>query len=158
VPDNIQKKKLPTFEESLGNVRSEMPDVSNVPVQPYGFLGKAFMSGSQAFTNPLTGSVYYNPERIQQGNPNDTENMLTHELTHSRQVLGQPFSQRLMGVARSLLPAGDSYQERPNEMAAFQAERDRTLSHHLDMPDPMTMRTDITLPVSKRRAILDRNR
>jgi hypothetical protein len=140
------------MENSIKKIRGENPDLANTSIEPVGWLGRMLMGSAEAITNPWTGNVSYDPNKMQQLSPNENENILTHELTHARQVGNTPYLQRLMGVGRSMLGMDDSYYDRPRELEAFQSERNRTLSQKLpDMKDPVTGRGDIQLTRPKRR-------
>lgn len=130
-----------------------MPDVSNVSIEPAGFFGKLLGGQAIATTSPWTGNVTYNPDIMSKLRPEEVENTLTHELTHSRQILGTPAWQRPINVIKSLLPGFDEpYYQRPREMEAWQAERDRSMRLGLrDMTDPQTGGQDIELPPPSRR-------
>lgn len=140
---------------AIKKVREEQPDMQDTPIEPAGFFGRMLRPDAQAITNPFTGSVSYNPDNMGNMGQDELENTFTHELAHTRQVQQQPYLSRFTGMLRSMMPVSEQYHERPNEMEAFQAERNRSLSHHLDLPDPVTLNRDIQLPsVSKRRAII----
>lgn len=161
---------MPDYNKVIKKVKQEMPDQAATSVEPSGFLGRFLSRGANASTNPFTGSVSFNPDMMDKMSPDEMENTFTHELTHSRQVQDTPFLSRFGNVAKSMLPGflggGDEeYYQRPRELEAFQAEKNRTLSHNLrDMPDPMNARRDINLPsespmaISKRKAMFDRLR
>jgi hypothetical protein len=161
---------MPDYSANIKKIKQEMPDVSDVDVQPAGPIARFFSkAGSRATANPFTGNVTYYPQQMEaEGlSPEAINNVFTHELTHSRQIQNTPLLQRFANVGRSLLPGflgGDeSYYERPREMEAYQAERDRTARLGLrNIPDPMTGARDIELPspvnLSKRQAMFDRLR
>jgi len=159
---------MPDYNKVIKKVKQEMPDQAATSVEPSGFLGKFLSRGANASTSPWTGNVSFNPEMMDKMSPDEMENTFTHELTHSRQIQEKPWMNRFLDVGKSMLPGflggGDeSYYQRPRELEAFQAEKDRTLSHNIrNMPDPMNARRDIELPredtmqISKRKAMFDR--
>lgn len=159
---------MPDYSKSITKVKKEMPDVADVDVQPAGFLGSLFnRSGVRASASPWTGNVTYNPNEMGRLSPDEQENVFAHELTHSRQIRNTPYLQRFMNVGRSLLPGflgGDEeYTQRPREMEAYQAERDRTSRLGLrNIPDPVSGARDIELlpnpDMSKRLAMFNRLR
>lgn len=161
---------MPDYLKAIKKVKQEMPDQSQTSVEPSGFLGKFLSRGANASTNPFTGNVSYNPEVMQKMSPDEMENTFAHELTHSRQIQAKPWMQRFTDVGRSMLPGflggGDEeYYQRPREMEAYQAEKNRTSRLNLrGMQDPMTGARDINLPadnpmqISKRKAMFDRLR
>jgi len=159
---------MPDYIKAIKKVKKEMPDQAATGVEPSGFLGKFLSRGANASTNPFTGNVSYNPDMMQRMSPDETENTFAHELTHSRQIQAKPYLNRFTDVMKSMVPrfmgGGDEeYYQRPREMEAFQAERDRTSRMGLrGMPDPTTGARDINLSsenpmiISKRKAMFDR--
>lgn len=160
------------YKASINKVKKEMPDVSDVDVQPTGFFGRLLSgggdaSGTRAVASPWTGNVSYNPGAMSKLSPDEMDNVFTHELTHSRQIRNTPYLGRAANVFKSMLPGflgGDeSYTQRPREMEAYQAERDRTARLGLrNMPDPVSGAKDIELlptpDISKRQAMFNRLR
>lgn len=118
-------------------VQAEMPDVKASAPNPNPNLAMNIAGR----TDPLTGNVDYNPFLMQTMSPDDREQTMAHELTHVKQRQEHP----IMSLLKSFMPQGD-YQNRDNEMEAFQAERNRSLAHRLSVPDPQTGATDIQLP------------
>ena len=141
------------MQQAIKKVRGENPDVANTSIQPAGPISQPYLShaNASATANPFTGSIYYDPASYEKMSPDIRENALTHELMHSRQIGDQSYLARLMTFGKNFFTSPEPYYERPNEMGAFQAERDRSLSHHLDVPEPTTGRTDITLPSPRSR-------
>lgn len=150
---------MPDYIKATKKVRQEMPDVSNVPIEPAGFFGRLFGGNASATASPWTGNVSYNPEVMNRLSQDRAENVFAHELTHSRKIRNTPYLQRLMNVGRSMIPGmEESYYNRPREMEAYQAERDRSTRLGLpNMPDPITGRRDIELPraLSPRRKVIN---
>lgn len=125
-------------------MQKEMPDVAGTSIQPMGWLSHALApSGAQAITNPLTGSVYYNPAAMEGQSQNEVTNTLAHELTHSRQAQSQPWSSRILGGLKEAFSPSVPYEQRPYEMEAFQTERNRDLANHvgnygdIQLPSPI---------------------
>lgn len=132
-----------SMQRTLTKVQGEMSDIRKPTIAPHGFMSKLFAPyGSLATTNPITGNISYDPEKMNNLNNNEKENTMAHELTHVRQQQNTPFMKRLIAAVTPQLP----YNERGSELEAFQTERDRSLKNHLSMPDPQTGATDITLP------------
>lgn len=138
---------------AIKKVRGENPNMAGTSIEPAGWLGNQILSGlgASGVTNPMTGSIIYDPAAYQQMSPDLRENSLTHELAHAKQIQDMSYWNRLSNLFSSFLTPPEPYNERPNEMGAFQAERDRSLSRGLNLPDPVTGRTDIQLPSPKRR-------
>ena len=158
---------MPDYTKAIRKVKQENPDVADVSIEPSGFLSKFLSSGANASASPWTGNITYNPNMMNRMSPDEAENIFTHELTHSRQIKNTPYLQRFLNVGKSLLPgfAGgeEEYYQRPRELEAFQAEKDRTARMNLrNIPDPMTGRKDIELykmpDISKRQAMFNRLR
>lgn len=141
---------------AYAKVSKEMPNVRPVTVKPStsSFLTGLFMPrGSQAVTNPFTGNITYNPEALVGQSPEEMEQIIAHELTHSGQVQNMPWYKVIgnMIFDNTNPPAGkqgffdNNYNWNPNEMEAFQTERNR----RPNFPDPVYGTRDIVLPPSK---------
>jgi len=149
MPDNGNKPIDDAVARALLKIHGEMPDVNPTVTPSTGSILTRFLMprGSLAVTNPFTGNITYNPEAMQGMNQNEIENTLTHEMTHSRQAQTTPFYQVLFNALKQGLGMGYSYNQRPEEMEAFQAERNRTLAQHLPwMRDPQSGMGDYILP------------
>jgi hypothetical protein len=118
----------PEMEQGLNIARQEMPDLA--PVETYGPISRLLMSGANAYASPGK-SIYLNPKQLQGYSPEDIADVLTHEQTHIKQMnqrgtnpITEVLSNSIFG--RGLNP-NEPYHRRPDEMEAFQAERDRRL-------------------------------
>lgn len=135
----------PTVDQQIAlakqRVQQEMPDVADTSVSPMGFLG-GLRRGAQAVTSPFTGSVSYNPSALEGQSQDNIDQIMAHELTHSRQAQQMPWYEKatqpltglknslgdiLQGATGSRLGLGYSYGQRPEELEAFQTENDRML-------------------------------
>jgi hypothetical protein len=151
------------MQRAYAKVAGEMPDVNPVTVSPRNssLLTKYFMPrGAFAVTNPFTGNITYNPDVLQGQSQDSIENIVAHEMTHSRQAQNTPWYKT---VAQMFMPdekvpeqfgAGsplnDPYYWRPHEMEAFQAERDRAARLHQPyQQDPILGTSDINLPAQR---------
>jgi len=116
----------------------EMPDVANTAISPIGPIGAYIVNARsrpdtsiQAFENPITGTISYNPTAMQGQSQSAIEDTLAHELTHARQTKrefgGKSLPARLLAYAKSLYTMPSfSYGQNPDELEAFQTEADRT--------------------------------
>jgi hypothetical protein len=149
---------VPDYEKSIKKVRAENPDVAETKIAPAGFFARLLApKNARAIASPYTGNITYFPERIEREgfNPDQIENMFTHELQHTRQTRALNPLQRLMNVGRQML-GEEEYIRRPRELEAFQAEKDRSRRLGLNVPEPYTGARDIQLPpMSKRRQVID---
>jgi hypothetical protein len=116
-----------------------------------GVLGRTARPGAQALTNPLTGSISIS-EPLNEGNSEQQmADTLLHELTHRKQVLAQSPWQRVKGLLQDVLPGGEPYHRRPDELEAFEAEIRRAISQGRTTYTPsfatgaMTEQADIPL-------------
>lgn len=147
-----------TVEQQIALAKQQMQkeyptEYADAPsVAPMGWLGRTLNRGSQAVTNPFTGSVYYNAPALEGQSQEGINNILAHELTHSRQIHDMPWTQKLglpfQGLLRGFSGNNDYY-NRPEELEAFQTERARTGKYQLNEPDPITgapAGKDIPLP------------
>jgi len=133
---------MPHKDDSLTPYRQrlakEMPDVASAPIRELGLLGKLKQMGLPSGTSlagmydPFTGSLQVNPD-VARRDPTETMNTLVHEGTHARQAnrIGRPrdILKTLTGIGGS--PSNftsrtgqDLYGQNPDEMEAFQAEKD----------------------------------
>lgn len=112
----------PEMEQGVAIARKENPNLA--PVQPYGFFSRMFSPNALAYASPGK-SIYLNPDKSQGQSAEDIADTLTHEQTHVNQM-----NTRGLGPTGELLHemfGGQKlpYDQRPDEMAAFQAEKDR---------------------------------
>lgn len=164
MPNNQEKRNQnkildESMQRALTKVQGEMPSVKKINIAPSesNFLTRVFMPrGANAVTNPFSGNIFYNPEQMQDMNPNETENVIAHELTHTDQTQNIPWWQLVKEVFTPgeqvpkeigpSSPLNNPYYWRPRELEAFQTEKDRILAKRLPwMRDPMTGRVDIPL-------------
>lgn len=155
-----------SMQRAYAKVAGEMPDVQKVSVSPSTstFLTRMMMPrGANAVTNPFTGNITYNPDMLQGVDDNERQQILAHELTHVRQTQNQPWYKILGNIMNQNVtgedtpPPGmavlnDPYYWRPNEMEAYQTEKDR--AQRLNYPnyaDPMTGGRDINLPAEPKK-------
>jgi hypothetical protein len=149
------------MQRALRKVQGENPDVKPVSISSSdsSLMNRLFApKGAMATTNPFTGNIHYNPKQLQGIGQDELENTVAHELTHSRQAQNTPWYKTVAGLFSpdETVPQGapssmdTPYHWRPQELEAFDAERARTLSHHLPwMRDPVTGMGDIQLMKQK---------
>jgi hypothetical protein len=154
-PDPVDEQVQAAYKKVLG----ENPNMQPVTVSPRsGLFGWLTPSMSDATTNPLTGNVTYNPTLMADKTQAQKEQAIAHELSHARDVQNRSLGERLMSLnpfrAVGQTPAGfsrddphnNNYMWDPEEMKAFQAERDRANLLRLpNQPDPVTGAQDIHL-------------
>ena len=127
----------------LAKIQAEMPNVRPTALSS----NPKLPTNVAARTDPLGGSMEYNPFMLQTMSPAERENTVAHEMTHVKQQQETPFLRQLYN---QIMPQGD-YNTRSNEMEAFQAERDRSLRNHFSLPDPQSGATDIQLPSMRKK-------
>lgn len=151
--DELMRQKV---EKALAVVRPEMTDVANrkVTSSKDSLIGRMLMpSNAYAITSPWTGNITYSPDMMKDMTQDEIENTIAHELTHSRQFANQG----IMGTIKNMLTKpkaatsggflGSSYYWNPDELEAFQTEKDRQVRLKQAWPrDPMTGQGDIMLP------------
>lgn len=148
-----------SMQQAFSQAQKEMPDVASVKLSsssPSDF-GSIMPANADAYTNPFTGNVSYNPEIMRQRTPDDAVGTMAHELTHSRQAQQTPWYQAAYNLLKpdvqvpAGIPKGDvldkPYLWRPNELEAFQTERNRQMNQ-ADPRDPVYGTRDINLPLS----------
>jgi len=110
----------PEEQEGIRIAKQEMPNMA--PVQPYGFFSRLVSPNANAY---VTGgsNIYLNARGNEGQSPQDIADTLTHEQTHINQKAGSsPFMNFINSVFRG---PQEAYHQRPEEMAAYQAEKDR---------------------------------
>jgi hypothetical protein len=151
------------MQRAYAKVSGEMPDVKPVTVSPRNssLLTKYFMpKGAFAVTNPFTGNITYDPNALQGQSQNSMENIMAHEMTHSRQAQETPWYKTIMNMMTpdEKVPEGitqggpldNPYYWRPHEMEAFQNEQDRMIRQHQPyQQSPITGAMDINLPAQQ---------
>lgn len=161
------------MQRAYAKVAGEMPDVKKVSVSPStsSLLSRWFMPrGANAVTNPFTGNITYNPEMLAGLDDNDREQILAHELTHTKQTQNTPWYKILGGIMKQNLggdsvpegvrpssPLNNPYYWRQHEQEAYQAERDRAMRNKIpNYVDPVTGGRDINLlPEPKKKPGID---
>lgn len=143
-PPNVMQQ----IAEARKLLSSEAPDINTTPIQPYGPISKLLMRGAEAYVSPM-GTIYANPDVLQDRRPQEIADTLLHELTHVRQMKERSPIQRIVEYFNQR----GAYGQRPDEMEAFQAEANRRTKmgrgaiygtpHFLD--DSSETRGDITL-------------
>lgn len=120
------------------------------------FLGRP--ASVYAFTSPFN-HVKYDPDLMKQNSQTANTDILAHELTHVRQNQRTPVLSQLWDLIAGPLTEPDvPYGQRPEELEAFQTERDRALAQHRvpDLPFPSfsgqrTLDSDIELQTKAQR-------
>lgn len=144
------------MQHTVTNVSRDMPDVRPVTMTA-GAPIVGMPRGALAVTNPFTGNISYDPAAMQTLTPDEVGNTVAHELTHARQAQTTPWYQTALGLFSrdANVPSGvtpgsvldNPYEWRPNELEAFQTERDRQM-RQADPVDPVYRTRDINLPAS----------
>lgn len=116
------------IEMAKRKMSQEMPEeYKSASIKPMGPISRFFFGGrADALTTPFN-TIYYDPGMTQGRNQPRVEDILAHELTHVRQNNQLPMIPRLMQLFKS---SNGDYQQRPNEMEAYQTEKDRILRDH----------------------------
>lgn len=151
-----QSRDLTRVQQAYEAMRGEVPGLQPTHVG----LG-ALPEHIYAETDP-SGNVSINPALLGGQSDAELQETMLHELTHAQQAQATPWYQkayeRLAPTARPQVPASmkgtqldDPYYWKPDEMAAFQAEKDRMVqSRRPNQQSAMTGRKDIYLPPEPR--------
>lgn len=127
-----QKRSAPSVDSSLpANVQEAMkilqaeePDFDPSIVGPKtGFPGVGMMQvppGAQAAATPF-GNIRYDPAALEGQQPEDVADTLLHEYTHVKQMQPRGVVGQILQMVSERLPYG----QRPDEIEAWQAERNR---------------------------------
>jgi hypothetical protein len=111
----------PEMQQGIDIAKKENPNLGDV--KSYGPISRMFMSNAQGYTSPAR-TIYLNPEQMAGQNPQDVADTIIHEQTHVNQMKSRG-SNPIMELLRESYGAGQPYQQRPDEMEAFQTEKDR---------------------------------
>ena len=112
-PENIRR--------GLEIARREIPDLG--AIQPYGWLSRMALPNANAYVSPGR-TIYLNPQTMAGMSPEEVADTLTHEQTHVRQA-NQRGNGAFMEALRLAMGPSGPYGQRPDEMAAWQAEQQR---------------------------------
>ena len=126
MPNKIPPGPIP-FDQNLAAAKAliakERPDLATgASIEPMGLLGRLTQPTAQGLTNPLTGSVYISGPMNEGQSTQQLADVVLHELVHRKQVLDKTPLQRAGKFFNDLLPSGEPYHRRPDEMAAYEAE------------------------------------
>lgn len=111
----------PEMQEGINIARREIPDLA--PVKPYGFFSRMLTPKADAYVSP-GNSIYMNPAANMGRSPQEIADIITHEQEHVKQQRQSPYGATGQ-LLRRIIPSNTPYAERPEEMAAFQAEKER---------------------------------
>lgn len=112
----------PETQRGIDIARAEDPTLGKV--EPYGLLSRLLQSSAQGYTSPGR-NIYLNSSQMQGQNPNEVANTVLHEQQHVKQM-----DSRNMNSVREFLheafgSQGLPYNQRPDEMEAFDVEKKR---------------------------------
>lgn len=151
------------MQAALTRALSKMPGVQRPLLMPSNDNVIAQMVSPRdayARTGRYTGHILYNPDTVKGLSDNEKEDIMTHELTHTRQAQQTPWWKMAYNTfaGNNNPPAGlpassplnSPYQWNPLEMEAFQAERNRNMLTP-GYSDPQTGARDIPLPSPRKR-------
>ena len=109
----------PEMEEGIRIARQEMPNMA--PVQPYGFFSRLLQPKVMGYVSP-GNNIYLNPATNVGQTPQEIADTLTHEQEHIKQQKESGYGPTAR-VLMSMFGRSEPYYQRPNELAAFQAEK-----------------------------------
>lgn len=110
----------PEMQQGIDIARKENPNLA--PVETYGPLSRLIQSTAMGYVSP-NNKIYLNPAQTGQS-PQDWADTLTHEQTHINQQKSTGYGPTRLLLSR-LFGENLPYGQRPDEMAAFQAEKER---------------------------------
>jgi hypothetical protein len=136
----------PEQQQGLDMARKYNPNIQADTVKPYGFVSKLMQPNAIGYTSPGQG-IYLN--QGQQGqSANDWASTIIHEQTHADQMKNRGY-----GPTREFLHemfGGNSpYHRRPDEMEAFQREKDFNNSRRMQSVVPNFETGQFYVPMDK---------
>ena len=145
----------PEMQQGVEIAKREMPGMA--PVEPYGLASRLLgPRGALGYTSP-GGSIYMNPATSAGQNPQEIADTLTHEQEHVNQQKASPYSPSVKFLM-DMLSSREPYHRQPEEMAAYQAEKERRVSMGRSQSPIPSFTTgefhipqDINLPLPKSR-------
>lgn len=111
----------PEMESGINIARSENPNTA--PIEPYGLLSRMLLPNAQGYTSP-GGTIYLNPTMMQGQSRQDVADTIVHEQQHVNQMKERGYSPS-RELLNEFMDLGTPYYQRPDELAAYQAEKDR---------------------------------
>jgi len=117
-----QDPMTPQMEEGINIARKEMPDMA--PVKSYGFFSRMLQPDAFGYASP-GNSIYLNPRMSEGQTPQEVADTLVHEQEHIKQQKTSGVSPTMDLLKRMLIPQRTPYAHRPEEMSAFQVEKER---------------------------------
>ena len=112
----------PDVWEAIRIAKQENPDLA--PVEPYGLVSRLLQPNAQGYASPGR-TIYLNPTQLQGQSVQDIADTITHEQTHIKQSRDSGRSSIGELMRQIYSSSGTPYHQREDEMAAFQAEKDR---------------------------------
>ena len=112
----------PDVWEAIRIAKQENPDLA--PIEPYGLVSRLLQPSAMGYASPGR-TIYLNPTQLQGQSVQDIADTITHEQTHIKQSKDSgrsPVGELMRQIYSS---SGTPYHQREDEMAAFQAEKDR---------------------------------
>jgi|SRR5215467_3173435 len=147
------------MQSALTRALNKMPGVQRPILMPSSdnILTRSIPGDFEARTGRYTGHILYNPDAVAGKSPQEMDDLMTHELTHTRQAQTTPWWRQLMNTYSNRPPAGlpanspinNAYSWNPQEMEAFQNERNQNVLTP-GYSDPQTGARDIPLPRPRR--------
>ena len=142
-------------QQATQKIKQERPGLEGMHTAIMGPFGRA-ISGlgdvlsmdpnaqTMAITNPLTGSVYYNPAAVEGRSQSQLEDTIAHEgthyLQHQQDYAGKPWYQQaltgLQQIGAAMNPFGPRAGRNPVELEAYQTDQDRAVREGRE-PAPM---------------------
>jgi hypothetical protein len=111
----------PEMQQGIDMARKEMPDMA--PVEPYGFFSRLLQPKALGYASP-GNTIYMNSQANQGQSAQDVADTLTHEQEHIKQNRASGYGPT-MNFLSQMFKRPMQYSQRPDEMAAFQAEKNR---------------------------------
>jgi hypothetical protein len=116
------EKFSPEQEEGIRIAKKEMPNMA--PVQPYGMFSRIAQPSALAYVSGGS-NIYLSPSTNVGQSPQEIADTLTHEQTHINQKSAHSPSINIIRSFLGMDNPSEPYQRRPDELAAYQAEKDR---------------------------------
>ncbi len=111
----------PEIQKGIDIAKKENPNVGDV--KQFGPISNILMSNALGYTSPGQ-SIYVNPSQMAGSNPQDIADTVLHEQKHVDQMKARGNSS-IHELLSEMFGYKEPYYQRPDEMAAYQLEKDR---------------------------------
>lgn len=112
----------PNMVEGMNIARKEIPDLA--PIETYGYLSRLTHPNTMGYAS-AGNTIYLDPRTNAGQTPQEIADTITHEMEHVKQNRNDGYGPTMRFLRDMFIPQNLPYAQRPDEMAAYQAEKQR---------------------------------